>query len=665
LQAGKNENHSHYTSFCSKVNIKSFVMVVDIMEFVTYRIDKQNKQPIESTKKVHPYMEFGLAISSGLLTLVAFLLEKTNFHYAVTLYIAAFLIGGYVKAKEGIMELWKEREFGVDLLMMVAAIGAASIGYWLEGALLIFIFSLSGALETYTMARSERDLSKLLSIQPEVATIVHSDGSEAEVPISHLQVNDVVVVRPGGRIPVDGLVLKGNSEVDQATITGESTPVFKTKHDEVYAGTMNSTGSLFIKVTVSNENSLFAKIVKMVDQAKEEVPESQLKIERLEKTYAKVILLVTAILLFAPHFIVNWSWSETFYRAMVFLVVSSPCALVASIMPAILSAMSNGSRKGILFKNGMQLEVLSEIGVAAFDKTGTLTEGKPTVTDIALLGKVKEEDLLKAAASIEWLSEHPIAKSIVSYAKEKGIDRSKPEMLHAESGFGVKANYQDKEWRIGKPEWFFLTNEEQNKVQQLESQGKTVVVIERETEVIGAIALKDTIRKDAKALIQSLKELGIHTVMLTGDQKRTAEVIADELGIDEYYSGLLPQDKVKKIKELRKSHGKIAMVGDGVNDAPALSQASMGIAMGAGGSDIALETADVVLMNDNLSRISTAVSLSKRMKRIVRQNLIFAASVILLLLLSNFTELINLPLGVVGHEGSTILVILNGLRLLR
>lgn len=634
------------------------------MELVTYQIDKQNKETIK-TIKTEQYLEFAFALFSGLLTLVAFLLETTNLHYAITLYIAAFLIGGYVKTKEGLLELWKEREFGVDLLMMVAAIGAASIGYWLEGALLIFIFSLSGALETYTMARSERDLSKLLSIQPEVATTVHSDGSESEIPISKLQVNDVVVVRPGGRIPVDGFVLEGSSEVDQAAITGESIPVPKTKNDEVYAGTMNSTGSLFIKVTVSNENSLFAKIVKMVDQAKEEVPESQLKIERLEKIYAKVILLVTAILLFAPHFIFNWSWSETFYRAMVFLVVASPCALVASIMPAILSAMSNGSRRGILFKNGMQLEILSEIGVVAFDKTGTLTEGKPKITDVERFAEMKETELLQAAASIEWLSEHPLAKAIVSHAKDRGIDRLKPEVLHAESGFGVKATYQGKEWRIGKPKWFSLTNINQNKVQALESQGKTVVIVERESEIIGAIALKDTIREDAKALIQSLQKLGIYTVMLTGDQKRTAEVIANELGINEYYSGLLPQDKVEKVRELRRLYGKIAMVGDGVNDAPALSQASMGIAMGAGGSDIALETADVVLMNDNLSRISTAVSLSKRMKRIVRQNLIFAAAVILLLLLSNFTELINLPMGVVGHEGSTILVILNGLRLLR
>jgi Cd2+/Zn2+-exporting ATPase len=521
--------------------------VVKIMELVTYQIDKQNKQKLEPTK-TEQYLEFALAISSGLLTLVAFLLEATDLHYAITLYIAAFLIGGYVKAKEGLLELWKEREFGVDLLMMVAAIGAASIGYWLEGALLIFIFSLSGALETYAMARSERDLSKLLSMQPEVAIAVQADGSETEVPISQLQVGDVVVVRPGGRIPVDGLILEGNSEVDQAAITGESIPVPKTKNDEVYAGTMNSTGSLFIKVTVSNENSLFAKIVKMVDQAKEEVPESQLKLERLEKTYAKVILLVTAILLFAPHFILNWSWSDTFYRAMVFLVVASPCALVASVMPAILSAMSNGSRKGILFKNGMQLEILSEIGVVAFDKTGTLTEGKPTITDIELFTEMNETDLLQAVASIEWLSEHPIAKAIVSYARDRGIDRLKPETLHAESGFGVRAEYQGKQWRIGKPEWFSLTDTNQDKVLALESEGKTVVLVEKEREVIGALALKDTIREDAKDLIQSLQKLGIYTVMLTGDQKRTAEVIAKEIGINEYYSGLLPEDKVEKVR---------------------------------------------------------------------------------------------------------------------
>jgi Cd2+/Zn2+-exporting ATPase len=639
--------------------------VVKIMEFVTYQVNKKNNHQIEPNNKNDHYVEFSFAISSGLLTLAAFLLERTSFPFAIALYLLAFFIGGYIKAKEGLIELWKEREIGVDLLMMLAAIGAATIGYWLEGALLIFIFSFSGALETYTMARSERDLSKLLSLQPEIATIVHPDGSEAKVPVSQLGVDDVVVVRPGGRIPVDGKVIEGHSDVDQATITGESTPVSKRKDDPVYAGTINSTGSLLIRVTVSNENSLFAKIVKMVDQAREDVPTSQLKMERLERTYAKVILLVTAILLFVPHFVVQWSWSETFYRAMVFLVVASPCALVASIMPAILSAMSNGSRKGILFKNGMQLEVLSEIGAVAFDKTGTLTEGKPKVTDIRLFAGLSESELIQAVASIEWLSEHPIAKAIVAYAEDHNLNRTRPEELQSESGRGVKATYQGVSWRIGKPEWFSLADDIRLEMEKLEELGKTVVVVEQAGIIVGAIALKDTIREDAKFVIQSLHDAGIHTVMLTGDQKRTAEGIAKELNIKEFYSDLMPQDKVEKVKELRQLHGKIAMVGDGVNDAPALSQASMGIAMGAGGSDIALETADMVLMNDNLSHIHTAVKLSKRMKRIIFQNLIFAAGVILLLLLSNFTELINLPLGVIGHEGSTILVILNGLRLLR
>ncbi|MXQ54273.1 heavy metal translocating P-type ATPase [Shimazuella alba] len=635
------------------------------MEFVTYQVNKKNNHQIEPNNKNDHYVEFSFAISSGLLTLAAFLLERTSISFAIALYLLAFFIGGYVKAKEGLIELWKEREIGVDLLMMLAAIGAATIGYWLEGALLIFIFSFSGALETYTMARSERDLSKLLSLQPEIATIVYPDGSEAKVPVSQLSVDDVVVVRPGGRIPVDGKVIEGHSDVDQATITGESTPVSKRKDDPVYAGTINSTGSLLIRVTVSNENSLFAKIVKMVDQAREDVPTSQLKMERLERTYAKVILLVTAILLFVPHFVVQWSWSETFYRAMVFLVVASPCALVASIMPAILSAMSNGSRKGILFKNGMQLEVLSEIGAVAFDKTGTLTEGKPKVTDIRLFAGLSESELIQAVASIEWLSEHPIAQAIVAYAEDHDLNRTRPEELQSESGRGVKATYLGVSWRIGKPEWFTLANDIRLETEKLEKLGKTVVVVEQAGIIVGAIALKDTIREDAKFVIQSLHDAGIHTVMLTGDQKRTAEGIAKELNIKEFYSDLMPQDKVEKVKELRQLHGKIAMVGDGVNDAPALSQASMGIAMGAGGSDIALETADMVLMNDNLSHIYTAVKLSKRMKRIILQNLIFAAGVILLLLLSNFTELINLPLGVIGHEGSTILVILNGLRLLR
>jgi Zn2+/Cd2+-exporting ATPase len=634
------------------------------MELTTMQV-KNEWKTVDSTRKMRHHLELIFAISSGLLTVVAYLLVQNGFAYSVFVYLLAFVIGGYVKSKEGLEELWYKREIGVDLLMIIAAIGAAIIGYWLEGALLIFIFSLSGALETYTMQRSQRDLSRLLTLQPETAITIDKDGVECEVPIAKLRVDDVVIVRPGGRIPVDGMVLKGISEVDQATITGESIPVTKLVEDTVYAGTINGTGSLLLQVTVSNENSLFAKIVKMVDRAREEAPASQLKMERLEKGYAKGILLVTAILLFAPYYLFGWSWSETFYRAMVFLVVASPCALVASIMPAILSAMSNGSRHGILFKNGMQLEVLSEVGVVAFDKTGTLTEGKPTVTDFHVFETIDEDELLQTVASIEWLSEHPLAKAIVVHAKAKGLKLEQPEGLKAEVGYGVEGLYQGVSWRIGKPEWFQLITEQQNKVSELEEQGKTVVLVERDKVIVGVIALRDTIRVEAKALINFLHEIGVHTVMLTGDQKRTAEVIAQELGIREYYSNLLPVEKVTQIEQLQGKYGKIAMVGDGINDAPALSQASIGIAMGAKGSDIALETADVVLMNDNLSSIITAVELSKRMKRIVRQNIIFAASVILLLLLTNFTHVMTLPLGVVGHEGSTLLVIANGLRLLR
>jgi Cd2+/Zn2+-exporting ATPase len=623
----------------------------------------QKKSRREVTKITIHHREFAFAIASGLLTLIAFFVENYNQTIAITLYLAAFVIGGYETAKEGLLALWKEREFGVDLLMIIAAIGAGAIGYWLEGALLIFIFALSGALETYTMARSEKDLSSLLQLQPEVATLVTADGKEHEVPVNHLKIDDQVLVRPGGRIPVDGRVIRGSSAVDQATITGESIPVSKRVDDEVYAGTINGSGALLLQVTATNEHSLFSKIVKLVERARTEVPKSQQKMERLERTYAKVVLLLTAVLLIAPHFLFDWNWEQTFYRAMVFLVVASPCALVASIMPAVLSAMSKSSRQGILFKNGMQLETLADVRAVAFDKTGTLTTGKPTVTNIQ--SAIDEDDLLHAVMAIEWLSEHPLAKSLVSYAAEQGVTHKQVEQFQAESGFGVRAVYQGKTWRIGKPAWFTLHDKHHHTVQTWEAQGKTVIVVEREGEIVGILALRDTIREDAKQLIGALRARGIHTVMLTGDQPRTAEAIAAELGIDEVYSGLLPQEKVDNVRTLRQRFSHVAMVGDGVNDAPALSQASMGIAMGAAGSDVALETADMVLMNDKLAHIDTSIRLATRMKRIIRQNLMFAAVVIALLLLSNFVQVINLPLGVIGHEGSTILVILNGLRLLR
>lgn len=607
------------------------------------------------------------AILCGVLLLLGYVLgDQVSSVGSAIIYSVAFLIGGFAKAKEGIETFVKEKELDVNVLMILAAVGAASIGYWLEGAMLIFIFSLSGALESYTLAKSEKDLSNLISLQPDLATRLLEDGTEEKVSIEQLQVGEKVVIRPGERIPVDGWILEGSSMIDQSTITGESIPVEKSIDVEVYAGTLNGNGALVVQVTKESQDSLFAKILHLLEQAKEQVPARQQWIERFEKIYVQVVLLVTGFLLFIPHFAWGWSWDETMYRAMVFLVVASPCAVMASIMPALLSAMSYGARKGVLFKTGVQLEQLADVKVIAFDKTGTLTNGTPKVTDWKVWGDLSEEEFFQAIGSIEMRSEHPIAHAIVEAANLRNVSFSSPDGLQAITGFGVKATLLNHVWQLGKPSMFAdLSSHMNQEVLQREAEGKTVVLVARDQEIIGMVAMLDTIRRETIYAIQQLKQLGIRVAMLTGDQAETARTIAQEAGIDLVYSNLLPDEKVKKIQELQSQFGDVAMTGDGVNDAPALATAQVGIAMGGRGSDVALETADVVLMNDDLTHVSEAIRLGRKLQVIVKQNLIFALAVIGLLLIANFTQSITLPLGVVGHEGSTILVILNGLRLLQ
>jgi len=626
------------------------------------------KPSIHSVKSwIAQYGEGAAALLSGLLIAVAWVLGNVSETASVLVYLLAFVVGGFAKAKEGLETLIQERDLDVNLLMIVAAIGAACIGYWAEGAVLIFIFSLSGALESYTMARSHRDISSLMELKPETA-VLYVDGQETVIPIEKLSVGDTVIVKPGERIPSDGMVKGGASAVNQASITGESVPVDKAAGDGVYAGTLNGQGILFIEVTQTSESSLFAKIIRLVQEAQSEKPASQRFIERFERIYARAIIAGTLLLVLVPPVLSTVSWSDAFYKAMVFLVVASPCALVASIMPAVLSAVSNGARQGLLVKGGAHLEHLANTAVVAFDKTGTLTEGKPAVTDVVAFRSYTEEQVLEIAAAIESFSEHPLAKAVVQHAAERKLKVGRPDRFTSLTGFGVEADYKGGTWTIGKPEWTDAETREAEvtaAVHELEQQGKTVVVLRGSEGPAGLIAMQDRIRPQAAAVVTRLKKMGITVAMLTGDQERTAQAVAREAGIDLVYARLLPEEKVARIKELRQTYGKVAMVGDGVNDAPALAAATTGIAMGGAGSDSALETADIVLMNDDTRNIATAIALGQKTKKIIKQNLVFSISVIVLLIAANFLQGIALPLGVVGHEGSTILVILNGLRLLR
>lgn len=589
---------------------------------------------------------------------------------------AAYVIGGYGSTREGLTTLFREKELDVDLLMIVAALGAAALGLWrreyyfiVDGATLILIFAISGALESYAMQRTERSIRGLMSLTSDTARQL-LNGQEQIVAVCDLQINDQILVKPGELVPTDGLVVQGFSSLNQASITGESMPVEKTIGDEVFAGTINGSGALRIKIHQPPESSLIQRVIRLVEQAQTETPPSQQFIEQFERGYAKVIVLTGIVLGTLPPFLLGWSWEDTIYRALIFLVVASPCALMAAIMPTLLSGVANGARNGILFKNGAQLEMIGRIKAIAFDKTGTLTTGKPQVVHVLAVEKT-EDQLLRVAASLESLSEHPIGEAIIQAARKRQLEWFEAVNVQAQIGQGITGVVEGQLAVVGKAA-FVQTQANScpdvliQQSQQWEQEGKTVVWVVYVGQFLGIIGVADTVRPTASQAIAHLKHLGIEQIaMLTGDNEPSAHSIAKETGVDRVYAELLPEDKIEVIRRLQKEYGFVAMVGDGINDAPALAQASVGIAMGTTGSDVALETADMVVMADRLEKLEYAVRLGRRSQRIVKQNIVFALGFIVLLLVANFTGHITLPLGVLGHEGSTVLVTLSGLRLLK
>lgn len=631
-------------------------------------MDYSNRESFNLNEKIKEHGELIAAAIAGIIIFFAWRMDTVGLETAAVMaYVSAYLIGGYAKAKEGITETIRHRKLNVEILMILAALGSALIGYWTEGAILIFIFAMSGALETYAMNKSHREISALMELQPEEAWLVRGGFEPIKIAVSELKLGDHVLVKPGERIPADGTIFKGHSTVDEAAITGESMPVEKEAGAQVFAGTVNLNSPLTVKVTKRNDETMFQKIIQLVESAQSEKSPSQQFIERFESIYVKVVLVVVGLMLFVPHYLFDWDWETTFYRAMVLLVVASPCALVASIMPATLAAISNGARNGILFKGGIHLENIGGIKVLAVDKTGTLTEGTPVVTDFLVREGADEKEALAILSAIEGQSTHPLAQAISRYASKEGAASIKQAAIEDVPGNGIQATVDGWDYKVGKPD--FVGREEAERFMdgalgRLASQGKTVTFIRDEQGILALVALKDTVREEAKKAISSLQDLGIHVVMLTGDNRQTADVIAKESGVNEFVAECLPETKVDYIKKYNKQYQSVGMVGDGINDAPALATASVGIAMG-DGTDVALETADIVLMKNNLTKIEYAIRMSRKMKKIVKQNMFFSIAVILLLVISNFFQAINLPLGVIGHEGSTILVILNGLRMLR
>ncbi|MEU9065912.1 heavy metal translocating P-type ATPase [Streptomyces sp. NPDC048306] len=593
----------------------------------------------------------------ALVSLVAFLLAlpldlggASAWTYG-PLYAVAYAAGGWEPALEGLRAL-REKTLDVDLLMIVAALGAAAIGQVLDGALLIVIFATSGALEALATARTADSVRGLLDLAPTTATRVR-DGNEETVPTADLAVGDLVLVRPGERIGADGTVVEGAGEVDQATITGESLPVLKRPGDDVFAGTLNGTGALRVRVGRDPADSVIARIVTLVEEASRTKAPTQLFIEKIEQRYS-VGVVVATLAVFGIPLAFGADLIDALLRAMTFMIVASPCAVVLATMPPLLSAIANAGRHGVLVKSAVAMERLGEIDTAALDKTGTLTEGTPEVTAVhPLAGSGVDEDaLLALAAAAEHPSEHPLARAIVAAARARGLRIAPAEDFTAAPGRGVTAVVDGSTVHVGRAD--------------SPEGAETTVRVTRDGTLLGTLALTDRLRTDAAPATAALTALtGTAPTLLTGDHAAAAARVAEATGITDVRAGLLPEDKVEAVRERERAGNKVLFVGDGVNDAPALAAAHAGVAMGGAGSDLALETADAVVVRDELTAVPAVVRLSRRARRLVVQNLAVAGVFITVLVLWDLIGHLPLPLGVAGHEGSTVLVGLNGLRLLR
>ncbi|MBV6417201.1 MAG: Cadmium-transporting ATPase [Steroidobacteraceae bacterium] len=599
-------------------------------------------------------------------------------------YWAAYFFGGFYTLREAIENLRLKR-FEIDTLMLVAAAGAGAIGAWAEGALLLFLFSLGHALEHYAMGRARRAIEALAELAPKTAR-VKRDGELQEVAVEALGIGDVLVVRPNERLPADGFVVQGTSSVNQAPVTGESIPVDKRAvldaasarlrpdsvdaASRVFAGTINGSGVIELEVTRTSNESTLASVVRMVSEAETRKAPSQRFTDRFERIFVPAVLLLATIMLFA-WVVIDEPFRDSFYRAMAVLVAASPCALAIATPSAVLSGIARAARGGVLIKGGAPLEELGSLGLMAFDKTGTLTEGRPRITDVIALDGATQEELLAVAVAVESLSDHPLAAAIARDGRAKLGARDIPLASDLESltGRGVKATLAGQTVWIGKAEMFGvegispLGSAAASAIAQLREAGRTSMVVRIGDRDLGAIGLLDTAREGAKAALQALRGLGIQRmIMLSGDHQRVADAIAAEVGLDEARGDLMPEDKVETVRVLREAN-KVAMVGDGVNDAPAMANATVGIAMGAAGSDVALETADVALMADDLRHLPFAVGLSRHTRSVIKQNIVVSLGVVAFLVPATVLGL-GIGPAVLIHEGSTLLVVINALRLL-
>lgn len=614
--------------------------------------------------------ELVFSLLSGLMLLAGWLGGSfLKFPYAVStgFYLAAYLLGGWDVARHAWHAL-RERHFDTDFLMIMAAVGAAILGDFAEGALLLFLFSLGHALEERTMEKARAAVEALADLAPKTA-LVRRDGSEIEIPVESLQLDELVIVRPSVRIPVDGVILKGASAIDQSSVTGESMPVEKLPGDQVFAGTINGEGALEVKVRRLAKDSTLSRIMSMVEEAQAQKSPTQQTVEKFERFFVPAVLIGTVLVIAVPP-LFGFPFRTSFLRAMTLLVAASPCALALGTPAAVLAGIAQAARNGVLIKGGSHLENLGQIKAIAFDKTGTVTHGKPEVTDVIGFG-VDAEELIAIAAGAESRSAHPLARAVYRKAQTDRIEPKVMDSVESLTGNGLHAGFEGDSLWLGnsalmESNHVDIAQEELQQAETLQKAGKTVIWVARRQHVLGLIALADTIRAEAAGSMRLLHQIGVqHTIMLTGDNSNAAAAIASEVGISDFRSDLMPEDKLSVIQSLVGQYGQVAMIGDGVNDAPALASATVGIAMGGSGTDVALETADVALMGDDLSLLPFAVGLGRATRAIILQNLVISLGVIGLLIVTSLTGLVGIGIAVFFHEGSTILVVLNALRLLK
>ncbi|KOS67000.1 cadmium transporter [Lysinibacillus contaminans] len=661
----------------SKLTVVGDISVNQIEEagaFDGIKVSQSPKRTIEKSTPFYKKTENILASISLVFVVLGYVLSSVRGEVdtlVIAMFIIAIVVGGMEIFKTGFRNL-AHFEFDMKTLMTIAVIGAAIIGEWEEAAVVVFLFAVSEALEAYSMDKARQSIRQLMDIAPPTALIKRAHGEhfhEMELPTEQIEIGDILIVKPGQKIAMDGVVLSGRSAVNQAAITGESIPVNKITGDEVFAGTLNEEGALEVHVTKRVEDTTIAKIIHLVEEAQAEKAPSQQFVDRFAKYYTPAIMIVALLVAVLPPLFMG-DWQHWIYQGLAVLVVGCPCALVVSTPVAIVTAIGNAARQGVLIKGGIHLEQLGHIEAVAFDKTGTLTKGKPEVTDIFTHNNMTEETVLQLVAAVEKQSQHPLAKAILTTLHEKGLTELVPTDFQSITGKGAYATVDGQKVSVGSLKWIatLTTVDEMTKerVNQLQAQGKTVVAAVSDDQLIGIIGIADQLREESKHVLQKLHALKVkHTVMLTGDAKPTAEAIASSLGMSDVRAGLLPAEKLTAIKELRAKYGAVAMVGDGVNDAPALASANVGIAMGGAGTDAALETADIALMGDDLTKLPYTIGLSRKTLRIIKENIIFALALKLIALLLVIPGWLTLWIAIFADMGATLLVVFNSLRLIR